>query len=77
MKNLVNAFDNLPWLVKLLFCLPGLNILWAIYRICKGATTKNTLMLIVGILWVLFGTVILWIVDLICVIVFKKPTVLA
>ena len=77
MKNLVNAFDNLPWLVKLLFCLPGLNILWAIYRICKGATTKNTLMLIVGILWVLFGTVILWIVDLICVIAFKKPTVLA
>ncbi len=77
MKNLVNAFDNLPWLVKLLFCLPGLNILWAIYRICKGATTKNTLMLIVGILWVVFGTVVLWLVDLISVIVWKKPTVLA
>ncbi|MBR7172787.1 MAG: hypothetical protein IKD36_03255 [Clostridia bacterium] len=77
MKNLVNAFDNLPWLVKLLFCLPGLNILWAIYRICKGATTKNTLMLVVGILWVVFGTVVLWLVDLISVIVWKKPTVLA
>lgn len=77
MKDLVKAFDNLPWLVKLLFCLPGLNILWAIYRICKGADTKNTLMLVVGILWVILGTTVLWIVDLICVITFKKPTVLA
>ena len=77
MKELVKAFDNLPWIVKLLFCLPGLNILWAIYRICKGATTNNVLMLVVGILWVIFGTVLLWIVDLVCVIIWKKPTVVA
>lgn len=77
MKDLVKAFDKLPWLVKLLFCLPGINILWAIYRICKGATTKNTLMLVVGILWVIFGTVVFWVVDLICTIIWKKPIVLA
>ena len=54
-----------------------LNILWAIYRICKGASTNNTLMLVVGIVWLIFGTVVFWIVDLICTIVWKKPTVLA
>lgn len=77
MKDIIKAFDDLPWLVKLLFCLPGLNILWAIYRICKGIDTKNTLMLVVGVFWIVFGTVFLWIIDLICTIVWKKPTVLA
>ena len=32
MKDVVKSFDNLPWLVKLLLCLPVLNIAWAIYR---------------------------------------------
>ena len=77
MKDIVKTFDNLPWILKILFCLPGLNILWAIYRICKGASTNNVLMLVVGIFWIIFGTVLLWIVDLICTIVWKKPTVLA
>lgn len=77
MKDIVKAFDNLPWILKLIFCLPGINILWAIYRICKGATTKNTLMLIVGIFWIVFGTAVLWIVDLVCTIVWKRPIVIA
>ena len=77
MKDYVKAFDNLPWLVKLLFCLPGLNLLWAIYRICKGASIKNITMLVVGILWLFVGTTVLWIVDFVCTIIWKKPTVLA
>ncbi len=77
MKGIVKAFDNLPWIAKLLLCLPVLNLAWAIYRICKGATTNNTLMLVIGILWVVFGTTLLWIVDLVCTIVWKKPTVVA
>ena len=77
MNDVVKAFDNLPWIVKLILCLPAINIAWAIYRICKGAATKNTLMLVVGILWIVFGSVVLWLVDLVCTIVWKKPTVLA
>lgn len=77
MKDIVKSFDNLPWVVKLLLCLPVLNLAWAIYRICKGTDTKNTLMLVVGVLWIFFGTTVLWIVDLVCTIIYKKPTVLA
>lgn len=77
MKDVVKSFDNLPWLVKLLLCLPVLNIAWAIYRICKGADTKNTLMLVVGILWIFVGSTVLWLVDLVCTIIYKKPVVLA
>lgn len=77
MKDIVKAFDKLPWIVKLLLCLPVINIAWAIYRICKGASTNNTLMLVVGVLWIIFGSVVLWLVDLICTLVWKKPIVLA
>ena len=77
MKNYVKAFDTLPWIVKLIFCLPVLDILWAVYRIIKGAQNKNTLVLVAGILWIIPGSVVCWIADLICTICYKKPTLLA
>lgn len=77
MNELVKAFDDLPWIAKLLLCLPALDIAWAIYRIIKGVTTKNTLMIVAGIFWIVFGCFITWLVDLVCVIVYKKPTILA
>lgn len=77
MKSVVKAFDGLHWLIKLLLCLPVLNLAWAIYRICKGVATNNTAMLVVGILWIFLGTTVLWIVDLVCTIIYKKPVVLA
>lgn len=77
MKNLIKSFDDMPWVLKLILCLPVLDIVWAVYRICKGADTKNTLMLVVGILWLFVGTTITWIVDLVCTIVSKRPTFVA
>ena len=72
MKGFVKAMDNLPWIVKLILCIPALDIIWAIYRIVKGAATGNVLTLVVGILWIVPGAVICWLVDLISVIVFKR-----
>ena len=72
MKGFIKAIDNLPWIVKLLFCLPVVDIIWAIYRIVKGAATGNILMLVVGILWIVIGGTVLWLVDLICILVFGR-----
>lgn len=77
MKNLVKTFDELPLIVKILLCLPVLNLAYAIYRICKGAAEKNTAILVAGIVWIFLGTTILWVVDLICTIIYKHPTILA
>lgn len=73
MKDLINAIDNLPWIVKLILCLPGLDIVWAIYRIVKGIEHKDTVLLIVGVVWVIAGTAITWIWDLITTILYKHP----
>ena len=77
MKDVVKAFDNLPWIVKLILCLPVLNIAWGIYRICKGINEKNTLMLVIGILWIIPGSVLCWVIDFVSTIVWKKPVLLA
>ena len=76
-NGFVYAMDDLPWIVKLIFCLPVLNWIYGIYRIVKGLSKNDVLMWVVGILWIIPGSVICWLIDLICVIVYKKPTVLA
>lgn len=68
----VKAIDNLPWIVKLLLCLPIVDIIWAIYRIVKGVAKGNAILIIAGILWIVLGAVILWLIDLICIIIFKN-----
>lgn len=72
MKDFIKAMDNLPWIVKLILCLPALDIIWAIYRIVKGVATKNLLTLIVGILWIVPGIAIGWLIDLISIIFIRK-----
>lgn len=76
-NGFVGAMDSLPWLVKLLLCIPALNIVWAVYRIVKGYTKKNTIMLVIGILWIIPGAVFCWLVDMICVIIWKQPKLFA
>lgn len=77
MKDVIKSFDDLPWIAKLILCLPVLNLSWAIYRIVKGVSEKKTSILVAGILWIVPGAVISWVVDLICTICYKRPTLFA
>ncbi len=69
----INAFDQLPKIAKILFALPFLNIVWAIYRIVKGVCTENSTMLVIGILWIVFGCTITWVLDLVFLLLDKQP----
>ncbi|HOJ45259.1 MAG TPA: hypothetical protein PK340_04445 [Bacilli bacterium] len=76
MKSFIKTFDDLPFILKVIFALPGLDFLWGIYRLLKGIDKKNTVLIIVGAIWILAGAAILWIIDLITIILNKKPTIL-
>ncbi len=69
MKEFRAWMDSLPKIVKIILALPGLDILWGIYRICKG--TDNIPNLILGIVWIFAGTFITWVLDLIFLILDK------
>ena len=73
-KNaLVAWFDDLPWILKIIFCIPMLDIVWAVYRIVKGVTEGNVLLIVLGILWIFPGSVVCWVLDLVTTILFKRP----
>ena len=72
-NSIVSQFENLPWLIKLILALPGLDIVWAVFRIVKGLTTNNLLLLIIGILWIVPGAAFGWIIDLVGVILTGHP----
>ena len=72
MKNFLKEMDNLPKLLKLILCLPALDIIWGVYRIIKGVTKESLVQLIVGILWIVPGAVFLWLVDMICLLLNDK-----
>jgi hypothetical protein len=73
MKEFIKAMDDLPFIVKLLLCLPVLDIIWNIYRICKSADKNNNTGIILGVIVLLLGScTVVWLVDLISVILKKE-----
>lgn len=76
-SGFVSAMDGLPFIVKLILCIPALDIVWAIYRIVKGVSTNNVIMIVVGILWIIPGIAIGWLIDLISSILFGRPKFVA
>lgn len=78
MKDIVKAYDNLPWIVKLILALPFIDgLAWGIYRIAKGIHKNDVILIVAGIVWLFVGWAILWILDLVTVIIHGKPTILA
>ena len=72
-KDLLKAIDKLPFIVKIILCIPALDIIWAIYRIMKGLTEKNTVLTVIGILCIVPGAFFIWIVDMITTVLNGKP----
>ncbi|MCI5939322.1 MAG: hypothetical protein SOU07_04360 [Bacilli bacterium] len=71
MKNLVKALERLPWIVRVL-----LVLLYGAYgnliRLFKSIAANNVLGIVLALILLLCGGfVILWIVDLICVLLGK------
>jgi len=75
LKKLRSTLDSLPWIAQILLVLLFDPIYGAIYRLTRG----DLFGLIVGVVFFLSGGFfgIGWIIDLVCVVFFKKITVLA
>ena len=72
MKKVLDTLEGLPWIVQLI-----LVILWGVYanllRLFRSIVAKNLLGIILSaILLACGGFVVLWIIDVICVILGKK-----
>ncbi len=68
MKDIIKAFDNLPLIVKIILSLPGIAIIWQIYRLIKSLNDGNVLGIILAIVLLVAGPAFFWIIDLVCII---------
>ena len=71
MKDLIKALDNLSWVVKLILCIPLLDVVWTVYRLLRSLEAKNALGIVLSIVLFFFAPFV-WLVDLICVILNKQ-----
>lgn len=70
-SDFIAWIEGLPLLLKILLALPLLDgIFYGFYRIFKGR-------LLLGIIWIFLGAAVLWIVDIISLIAYKKIKLLA
>lgn len=72
MNSVVKGFDSLPRIIKIIFALPVLDILWAIYRLCRSIAKKSVLATVLSIIMLILCPTIFWIVDLITTIIAGK-----
>ena len=72
MQNIINSFDNLPMLVKIILALPGVDIIWVIYRLIRSITKENLVGIIIAVAAIIIGLPWLWIVDIICLVALGK-----
>lgn len=61
--------NDLPWIVKLLLCIPMLDIVWNITRLIRSLDSKNVVGIVLAIVLLFVGVPFVWFIDLICVIV--------
>lgn len=71
MKQLVEALDNLPFIVKIILCIPVLDIVWTVYRLCRSIAAENIVGIVISII-LFFCAPFVWLIDLICVILKGK-----
>lgn len=69
MKSFIKTMNDLPWIVKLLLCIPMLDIVWNITRLIRSLDSKNVVGIVLAIVLLFVGVPFVWLIDLICVIV--------
>lgn len=73
MKDLLNTLKGLPWILKIILCIPVLDIVWSVARVMNGIVKNNIVYIIIGILSIVPGAVFFWVADLILVLLGKDP----
>lgn len=73
--SLGNVLWSLPWILKVLIAIFA-DFVFGIARFIDGILEGNILKAVIGFLWIFYGLVIGWILDIICALINKRPWLL-
>ncbi|MGN0804763.1 MAG: hypothetical protein ACI4MS_05215 [Candidatus Coproplasma sp.] len=68
MKELIKQVNGLPLIVKLLLCIPAIEIFYGICRVVNGIVKNNVLWIVLAILTIVPGAFFMWLIDVIWVL---------
>lgn len=63
------GLEALPLWLKIIFALPGLDIIWMIFRVYKSIVKRNGFGIVLGIALIIIGIPFMWLVDIITLLV--------
>lgn len=72
MKSFIKGMDGLALWIKIILALPGLDIVWNVYRLARSINKNSTLGIIFAVLLIIVGIPFMWLVDIICLLVANK-----
>lgn len=72
MNSIVKSFDSLPKIIKFIFALPVLDIIWAIYRLMRSIAKKSVIATVLAVIMLVVCPILFWIVDMITILLFNK-----
>ena len=68
MKKFIETMNDLPKILKLILCIPMLDIVWNITRLVRSLDKNNLVGIVLAAVLIVVGLPFVWIIDLICVL---------
>lgn len=68
MKELLQQVNDLPLIIKVILCIPAIEIFYGICRIVNGVVKNDVVWIVLAILTVFPGAFFMWILDLVWVL---------
>lgn len=72
MKDFIKSMESLPTLLKIIFALPVLDIIWNVTRLFKSIVKNNLIGVILAIILIVPGVAFMWIIDIISILLYDK-----
>ncbi len=76
MKELIAQVNGLPLIIKIILCIPCIEIFYGICRIIQGVNKNDVIWIVLGILTIVPGAFFMWILDVVWVLMFGHAIML-
>lgn len=76
MQDFIWRVNALPLVVKVILCIPALQIFYGVCRVINGVAKNDVLWMVLGILTIIPGAFFIWVLDLIWVLLFGHALML-
>jgi len=68
LKQFLDSVDKLPLIVKVILCIPAIEIFYGVCRVINGVVKNDGVWILLAVLTIFPGAFFMWILDLVWVL---------